>query len=93
MSGVEADLARRLREAVSARRGELIELTCELVRERSLNGNEEGAQRLVEEQLRALGFAVERVPVTEPEEDDGTWGYPPLPSYEGRTCVGGRCDR
>ncbi|MEA2215379.1 MAG: acetylornithine deacetylase [Solirubrobacteraceae bacterium] len=87
---LDAGLAPRLREAVAARREELIELTCALVRERSLLGEEEGAQRLVEDRLRRLGFTVERVPIELPAEDDGTWGYPPLESYAGRTCVAGR---
>jgi len=87
---VEDGLAARLQEAVAARHGELAELTRTLVRERSLLGEEEGAQRIVEDRLRRLGFAVERVPVELPEADDGTWGYPPLDSYAGRTCVAGR---
>jgi len=76
--------------AVASRHDELSELTCALVRERSLLGAEEGAQRIVEERLRRAGFAVERVAVELPATDDGTWGYPPLGSYEGRTCVAGR---
>jgi acetylornithine deacetylase len=87
---LEQGLAARLRAAVAARRDELVELTSALVRERSLLGDEEGAQRLVEDRLRALGFAVERVLIEFPAHDDGTWGYPPLDSYAGRTCVAGR---
>ncbi len=87
---VDEPTARRLREAVAARSEETIELTRALVRERSLLGAEEGAQRLVETRLAELGFAVERVPVELPAQDDGTWGHPPLPSYDGRTCVAGR---
>lgn len=79
-----------LLNAVAARRKGLVELTQALVRERSLLGEEEGAQRLVESRLWALGFEVEHVPVALPEQDDGTWGYPPLASYEGRPCVAGR---
>lgn len=82
--------ADRLRQAVAARRGEFVELTCELVREPSLLGSEEGAQRIVEERLRGLGFAVERIPVEPPDLDaNPAWGYPPT-SYAGRTCVAGR---
>jgi len=75
---------------VSSRGGELVELTQALVRERSLLGEEEGAQRLIEERLRAAGFAVERVPIEPPSSNsDPTWGYPPL-AYDGRTCVAAR---
>ncbi|MHB8531942.1 MAG: M20/M25/M40 family metallo-hydrolase, partial [Solirubrobacteraceae bacterium] len=85
-----AALAARLREAVAERREELIGLTCALVRERSLTGQEEGAQALIEQELRKLGFAVERVAVEPPgDERDPTWGYPPA-SYDGRTCVAAR---
>ncbi len=90
MPRLEDGLAARVRGAVSARRAELIEFTSALVRERSLLGEEEGAQLLIEQRLRELGFAVERVPVELPLQDDGTWGYPPLDSYAGRTCVAGR---
>ena len=55
MSAAEA-LRSRLKEAVSRRREELIELTAALVREPSLNGAEEGAQALIAERLAALGF-------------------------------------
>lgn len=81
----------RLRRAVAARRGELVELTRALVRERSLLGQEEGAQRVVAERLLALGFDVRRVAIEPPVEESAetTWGYPPG-SYEGRTCVGAR---
>jgi len=44
-------LVDRLRAAVVARRAELVELTQALVRERSLIGDEEGAQRLMAERL------------------------------------------
>jgi len=82
--------AERLKAAVGARREELIELTRALVREPSLLGSEEGAQRLIETRLAGLGFEVARIPVDPPAEDAGeTWGYPPS-SYEGRTCVAGR---
>jgi acetylornithine deacetylase len=87
---LDGALAMRLRAAVASRRPELVELTSALVRERSLLGDEEGAQRLVEHRLRGLGFAVERVPIEPPAQEDGTWGYPPLDSYAGRTCVAGR---
>lgn len=80
----------RLKTAVASRREELIELTRALVRERSLLGAEEGAQRIVAERLRALGFVVERVEIRPPDLDAApAWGYPPS-SYEGRTCVAGR---
>lgn len=89
MSALDAGAWGRLAAAVAARRGELVELTSALVRERSLLGAEEGAQRLVESRLRALGLDVERVPIAPPAQDDGTWGHPPLP-YDGRTCVAAR---
>ncbi len=63
------------------------------MRERSLLGHEEGAQRIIEARLASLGFATERIPVSPPggEGSDSTWGYPPS-SYEGRTCVAGRIE-
>ncbi|MCC6222930.1 MAG: M20/M25/M40 family metallo-hydrolase [Thermoleophilia bacterium] len=79
-----------LRAAVDTRIVGLHELTARLVRERSLLGAEEGAQRLVEERLHALGFAVERVQPDAAEAlADPLAGLPLLP-YEGRTCVAGR---
>lgn len=76
--------------AVDNRRDDLYELTARLVRERSVLGDEEGAQRIVEERLRGLGFEVERI---EPDAAEATAdphaGLPLLP-YEGRTCVAGR---
>lgn len=82
--------AGRLRAAVAERREQLVELIGALVRERSLTGREEGAQALIEQQLLALGFEVQRVAVAPPDdEQDQTWGYPPAP-YEGRSCVAAR---
>jgi acetylornithine deacetylase len=81
-----------LRKAVDDRADDLHDLAARLVRERSLLGAEEGAQRVVEERLRRLGFGVERV---EPDAGealrDPHAGYPLLP-YEGRTCVAGRIE-
>ena len=80
----------RLRAAVAARREELVELTQALVRERSLIGDEEGAQRLIADRLSGLGFQVQRIEIDPPgDEGDPTWGYPPS-LYAGRTCVAGR---
>ena len=79
-----------IRTAIDARLGAAVELTQRLVRERSLLGAEEGAQRIVAERLQALGFAVERVqPDAEEARADPLAGLPILP-YEGRTCVGAR---
>ncbi len=76
--------------AVDERVDDLTALTAALVRERSLLGNEEGAQRIVEERLRRLGFELERIqPDAEAAEADPAAGRP-LISYEGRTCVAGR---
>jgi len=81
-----------LRNAVDDRADDLYDLAARLVRERSLLGAEEGAQRIVDERLRRLGFAVERV---EPDADEALrhphGGYPLLP-YDGRTCVAGRIE-
>lgn len=78
------------RAAVDARIDDLHELTARLVRERSLLGAEEGAQRLVEERLRRLGFEVARIQPDAAEAlADPLAGLPLLP-YEGRTCVGAR---
>ncbi|MGO9761124.1 MAG: M20/M25/M40 family metallo-hydrolase [Solirubrobacteraceae bacterium] len=85
-------LLERLRAAVVARREELVELTRALVGERSLTGEEEGAQRLIADRLTGLGFQVQRIEIDPPADDsDPTWGYPPL-DYGGRTCVVGRID-
>jgi acetylornithine deacetylase len=79
-----------LRDIVDARVDGLHDLTARLVRQPSLLGVEEGAQHIVEERLRRLGFAVERI---RPDEDralaDPLAGLPILP-YEGRACVAGR---
>ena len=62
------------------------------MRERSLIGEEEGAQRVMAERLSGLGFRVQRIEIEPPGDDsDPTWGYPPS-SYDGRTCVVGRID-
>ncbi len=89
---IDDQLSDRLRTAVIARRGELVELTQALVRERSLLGDEEGAQRLIAGRLSDLGFQVRRIEIAPPAGDsDPSWGYPPS-SYDGRTCVAGRID-
>lgn len=76
--------------AVDARLDDLIDLTARLVRERSLLGVEEGAQRVVHERLERLGLAVERVAIDgEAALGDPRGGIPLLP-YAGRTCVAGR---
>jgi acetylornithine deacetylase len=79
-----------IRRAVDARLDDLHDLTARLVRERSLLGDEEGAQRIVEERLRLLGFAVERVAIDGGEALADPRGGIPLIGYEGRTNVGGR---
>jgi len=85
------DTAREpLLAAVRSRRSEVVELARALVRERSLTGQEEGAQRLMADRIGAAGFTVERVPIEPPaDEEDPTWGYPPA-GYDGRSCVAGR---
>jgi acetylornithine deacetylase len=78
-----------LRAAVDARLDDLYELTGALVRERSVLGAEEGAQRIIEARLRRLGFEVERVqPDAAGALADPQAGLPLVP-YEGRTCVAG----
>lgn len=85
-----ADTERAIREAVSVRRDELIELVQELVRVPSLQGEEEPAQRIVADRLQAAGFEVERIePDPEAALADPYAGYPD-PSYAGRTSVAGR---
>jgi acetylornithine deacetylase len=79
-----------LREAVDGRLDRLHDLTARLVRERSLLGEEEGAQRIVEERLRRLGFEVERVQPEAAEALSDPLAGVPLLSYEGRTSVAGR---
>jgi acetylornithine deacetylase len=79
-----------LREAIDARADDLVALTTRLTREQSLLGTEEGAQAIVEERLRRLGFTVDRVePSAEDAYSDPEAGLPLLP-YAGRTCVAGR---
>ena len=79
-----------LTREIDARVDDLHALTARLVREHSLLGQEEGAQKVVEERLERLGFDVERVPVdARAAEADPAAGLPLLP-YDGRTCVGGR---
>jgi acetylornithine deacetylase len=79
-----------IRAAVDARTDDLVALTAGLVRERSLLGQEEGAQRIVEERLASLGFDVERVQPDAAEAlADPRAGYPIVP-YDGRTCVAAR---
>ncbi len=79
-----------IKPAVDDRLDDLCDLTAQLVRERSLLGAEEGAQRIVEDRLRRLGFETERIQpdATEALRDPHA-GYPILP-YDGRTCVAGR---
>lgn len=78
-----------IRAAVSDRRDELTALTSALIRERSLLGNEEGAQRIVADRLAAAGFSVRRVePDAEAALADPNAGYPMLP-YDGRSSVVG----
>ncbi|MFN8187819.1 MAG: ArgE/DapE family deacylase [Gaiellales bacterium] len=79
-----------IQKAVDARLDDLLELTSRLTRERSLLGNEEGAQRIVEERLRHLGFAVERIQPDAGEALDDPHGGLPLLPYDGRSCVAGR---
>ena len=87
---VSEALERALRDAVERRRDELVELTRELVRRASTLGSEEAAQVLVDERLRAAGFAVERVqPEPEAALADAYAGYPYLP-YDGRSSIAAR---
>ncbi len=79
-----------LRKAVHERFDDLCELTALLVREQTVLGHEEGAQRLVHERLTRLGFVVERVGIDAAEAlGDPRGGYPALP-YAGRSNVAGR---
>jgi len=84
------ELEHALRQSVARRRDELVELASELVRRPSTLGDEESAQSLVEERLRAAGFEVERIePDAEAALADPYAGYPSLP-YTGRSSVAGR---
>jgi acetylornithine deacetylase len=79
-----------LREFIDARVDDLHHLAARLVREQSVLGAEEGAQRVVEERLQRLGFVVERIqPDEEEARADPLAGLPILP-YEGRTSVAAR---
>jgi acetylornithine deacetylase len=84
-----AELAQEIAGHVAGRRDELVELTRALVAERSVLGDEEPVQRIVESRLRAIGFATERVGVdAEAAVADPYAGYPFL-TYDGRTSVVG----
>jgi acetylornithine deacetylase len=75
--------------AVERRRDELVELAAELVRVPSTLGQEEPAQRIVEQYLGAAGFDVVRVtPDADAALADEDAGYPPFP-YDGRSSVVG----
>ncbi len=79
-----------IKRAVDDRLDDLTDLTTRLVRERSLLGDEEGAQQIVEERLQRLGFEVRRIqPDAVAALADPHAGYPILP-YAGRTCVAAR---
>jgi acetylornithine deacetylase len=83
-------LAQDLADHIAAKRDDLVELTRALVAEQSVLGHEAGVQDLVEERLRAIGFATERVAVdADAALADPAAGYPFL-SYAGRTSVVGR---
>jgi acetylornithine deacetylase len=53
-------------------------------------GDEEGSQRIVEERLRRLGFAVERIEPSAARAAADPHGGLPLFPYAGRSCVAGR---
>jgi acetylornithine deacetylase len=83
-------LADELIAAVAARREQIIELTRQLVAEQSVLGHEAGVQQIIEERLRALGFATDRVvPDSQAALADQTAGYPYLPYGGGRSAVVG----
>ena len=79
-----------LREYIDSHVEDLHDLTARLVREQSVLGTEEGAQRIAEERLTALGFTVERVQPDEQALRADPWAGLPILPYEGRTCVAGR---
>jgi acetylornithine deacetylase len=89
-AALPATVAQALIDHVADRRDELVELTCALVAEPSVLGDEEPVQRIVEARLRATGFSTERVTVdAEAALADRYAGYPYL-SYDGRSSVVGR---
>jgi acetylornithine deacetylase len=89
MIGADAR-SQAIRARVEESRDQLLELLDALVACRTVLGNEEPAQAVVEEWLRSCGFAVERV-VPDPDAAlaDPYAGYPYL-SYEGRSSVAAR---
>jgi acetylornithine deacetylase len=89
MSALNQAIEHELRDAISSRSDELVALASELVKRPSTLGEEESAQRIVEDRLRDSGFSIARVqPDTAAALSDPTAGYPPL-SYDGRTSVVG----
>ena len=62
------------------------------MRERTLVGAEEGAQRLIAERLAAHGFRVGRVEIDPPVEQATPPGATRRRPTDGRTCVVGRID-
>lgn len=78
---------KRVRAAVERALPSTVSFLRELVRVPSLLGNEEPAQRLVEERLRELGFAVRSVePDATALAEHPESGLPLVP-YEGRRCL------
>ncbi len=89
---LDEDLAAALAATIAARRDRIIEITRELVAERSILGDEAGVQAIVERRLVGLGFDVTRVaPDPEAALADPRAGYPyPHLSYgNGRSSVVG----
>lgn len=81
--------AREARRAVERGLPSSVSFLQDLVRVPSLLGNEEPAQRLVEERLRELGFAVRSVePDAAALAEHADSGIPLIP-YEGRRCLVG----
>jgi len=76
-----------LEDVLAARLGELPGLVSDLVRHRSVLGDEEGVQTLVAARLERAGLEVRRVvPDASAAFADPHAGYPPL-SYDGRSSV------
>lgn len=89
-ASVAPELADELIDAVAARRERIVELTRALVAHPSVLGAEAEVQQFVEEQLAAIGFAVQRVaPDAEAAVADPSAGLPYLPYGDGRSCVVG----
>jgi len=87
MSTVPEDHRQRVTGAIDELRPDLVDFVSDLVSERSVRGNEAGAQALVRTKLETMGWDVDELSATDVDVRD----HPEVPdidqSYEGRPNV------